>query len=147
MKLNLKTIIIIVVAIVILVVIFSFTSPKESKEDLAKKNEINNMFAVWMDVSGPGDKVTLTSNEAPIKKDLFEKLNIQEVTTLKTYSLALRDMLKSKSTPFSATFLNAIAYLTTNFRTAKDIVGKTNARNVFDGFGLGSVPASRSEMS
>lgn len=140
MKLNFKTILIIAVAIIVLILIFSFSSPKESKEDVAKKNEINNLFAIWMNVSGPGDKVTLTQNEASIKKDLFDKLNIQEIASLKTYSLALNDMLKSKSEPWSATFLNSLAYLTTNFSTAKGIVGKTNASNIFSGFGLGSKP-------
>lgn len=134
---NLKYILIIIVVIVVLVMIFSFTSI-ESKEDATKKNEINNLFAIWMNVAGTGDQRTLTQNELAIKKDLFEKLNSQEIISLKSYSLALQDVLKNKNNP--VVFLNALAYLTQNFKTAKEIVGKTNASNLFANFG--SVPTN-----
>ena len=146
MKLNLKTIIIIAVVIIILVVIFSFTAAKNS-EDTVKKGEVDKMFNIWMGIAGPGDKVTLTQNAPAIKKDIYDKLATEEVIKLKNYSVALQDMLNSKSTPLSATFLNSLAYLTSNFRTAKEIVGKTNASNVFANFGFGSVPAAKDAES
>ena len=105
------------------------------------------MFNIWMGIAGPGDKVTLTQNAPAIKKDIYDKLATEEVIKLKNYSVALQDMLNSKSTPLSATFLNSLAYLTSNFRTAKEIVGKTNASNVFANFGFGSVPAAKDAES
>ena len=122
----------------------SFVAPAKI-ENAQKKTEVDNMFNIWLDVAGPGDKVTLLQNQDAIKKDLIEKLDVQELTALKSYSLALRDMVKTKSTPWSPVFLNSLAYLTANFRTAKEIVGKTSASSVFANFGMGS--ASKAESS
>jgi hypothetical protein len=117
----------------------SFTPSQDSVEDQAKKNQINNMFNIWLDVAGSGDKATLIQNQVSIKQDLYDKLNIEEISSLTAYSIALRDMLNSKSIPLSATFLNSLAYLTSNFITAKEIVGKTNAANLFNSFGLSNI--------
>jgi hypothetical protein len=136
---NLKYILIVVFVIIILIVIFSFTSPTETKEETIKKNEINNMFAIWMNVAGAGDKQTLAQNEIPIKKDLYEKLNAQEILSLKGYSMALQNLMSVKSRPFDPLFLSSLAYLTTNFKTAKETIGKTSAKNVFANFGFGGV--------
>jgi spermidine/putrescine-binding protein len=138
MNKNLKYILIFVVIVVIVVVLTSFTTitATDNKEASIKKNEIDGLFATWMNIAGSGDKLTLSQNEAVIKKDLFDKLNAQEISNLKNYSAAFQDMLNSKSTPWSVTFLNSLAYLTTNFTATKEIVGKTNASSVFANFGL-----------
>jgi hypothetical protein len=141
MSKNLKYIIAIAVVILIVVLLMSFINPRDSAETTAKKDEINKMFAIWTDTVGSGDKITLLQNEVAIKKDLFDKLNVQEINSIKTYSVALRDMMKAKSQPFSAAFLNSLAYLTTNFSNAKQIISKTNASNVFDRFGFGKINA------
>lgn len=135
---NLKYILIIVVVIIIMIVIMSFT-PGESKEDTAKKNEINNVFAIWMNVAGTGDKQTLTRNELPIKKDLFNKLNAQEVLSLKNYSMALQNLLSVKGNVFDPLFINSLSYLTNNFGTTKTIIGKTSASGIFSKIGFSGV--------
>jgi hemolysin activation/secretion protein len=140
MNKNLKYILVIAVIIIIVVVLMSFTAATDSKENSVKKSEVDGLFATWMNIAGAGDKLTLSQNEASIKKDLFDKLNSQEITSLKNYSTALQDMLNSKGTPWSATFLNSLAYLTTNFNSTKQIVGKTNASNIFANFGFSGLP-------
>ena len=138
MKFNLKTILIIVVAIIVLVVIFSFTSvdPKVAEQEKIKKTEIDNVFNIWMNIAGSGDQLTLTQNEAAVKKDLYDKLNAQEIVSLKSYSTSLQNLLSVKNKPFDPLFLSSLAYLTTNFNTTKAIVDKTNAKNIFANFGL-----------
>jgi len=145
MKFNLKTILIIVVVIIILVVIFSFTSPSK-KEDEIKKKEIDNMFAIWMNIAGPGDRLTLTHQEALIKKDIYDKLTNEEVIALKNYSMSVHDLLSVKSTPLNPLFISSIAYLTTNFKAAKEIVSKTSASSIFANFGFGSVPSANKSV-
>jgi hypothetical protein len=136
---KLKYILIVLVIIIVIVGLMSFTTITDSKEDTLKKSEINNMFSIWLNVSGSGDKQTLTTNEKSIKKDLFDKLTSQEVLSLKQYSLAIQDLLSSKNTPISALFLSSLAYLTQNFNMAKEIISKTNVSNVFANFGFGTI--------
>lgn len=137
MKNKLKYFLIAIVIIVIIITLMSFTT---AKEDAAKKKDIDNIFAIWLSLSGPGDKQTLIQNEVSIKKDLYDKLNSQEIFSLKGYSMALQNLMSVKNTPFDPLFLNSLSYLTINFTAVKQIIGKTNASNIFTNFGFGAVP-------
>lgn len=135
-----KYIIIIVVVIIILIAIFSFTTKKtETKQDV-KKKDVDDLFAIWMNIAGPGDRLTLTQQEQVIKKDLFDKLEDQEVLFLKDYSLAIQNFLSVKSTPLNPLFISSVAYLTTNFGNAKKIIAKTGASSIFANLGMNSLP-------
>jgi len=139
MNKTIKYIIGIAVIIVIIVVFMSFTPSQDNVLDQTKKNKVDGMFAIWLEVAGSGDRATLIQNQVSIKQDLYDKLNIEEISSLTAYSIALKDMLKSKGQPFSTEFLNSLAYITRNFVSAKAIVGKTNAVNLFNNFGLSNV--------
>ena len=97
------------------------------------------MFNIWLEIAGSGDKATLIQNQVSIKQDLYDKLNIEEISSLTAYSITLKDMFKSKGQPWSPEFLNSLAYLTGNFVSAKAIIAKTNAVNLFNNFGLSNV--------
>ena len=132
MKLNLKTIIIAVIIILIVMIIaFNFKGGSQSADDKQKMSEIDTMFAIWMTIAGEGDKKTMLQNEAAIKKDLYDKLTMEEILSLKTYSVNLKTMLDNKSRPLSAEFIGSLSYLTQNFKTNKDIVSKTGIRDIF----------------
>jgi len=134
----LKPIIIVIVVLIIIVSVMAFTS--ESQEDITKKKDIDDLFVIWTNVAGSGDQQTLAQNEVAIKKDLFAKLNSQEVISLKSYSAALQNLLSVKTHPFNPLFISSVAYLTQNFNTAKTIINKTSASALFEKIGLGSVP-------
>jgi hypothetical protein len=138
---NLKYIIIIIIVIIVLVAIFAFSKkqPENTKQDV-KKKEIDNLFAIWMNIAGPGDRLTLTQQEAVIKKDLFDKLNDQEVLSLKDYSMAIQNFLSVKSNPLNPLFISSVAYLTTNFGNAKQIIAKTVANSIFVNLGINALP-------
>ncbi len=136
MKFNLKYILIALVVIIIVLSIMAF-SPMQ--DDTVKKNEVDNLFAIWANISGPGDQQTLAKNEQAIKKDLYDKLDINEITSLKNYSASIQNFLSVKTKPFDPLFLNSLSYLTQNFNTAKATIGKTNAKNIFESFGLGAI--------
>ena len=133
---KLKYILIITFVIIVIFSVMSFTS---EKQDVTKKNEVNNLFSVWMRIAGTGDQSTLKQNEASIKKDLYDKLNSQEILSLKNYSMAVQNMMSVKETPFNPLFINSLAYLTQNFKAAKEIISKTNASSIFSNFGFGAV--------
>jgi|ERR1700741_2697131 len=138
-KKNLTYILIGIVIIIVIVVLFSSSSTLvESQEDKQKKQDIDNTFAIWVNVAGKGDQQTLTENEASIKKDLFDKLNIQEVDAVKKYSIAIQDLMSVKDKPLNPLFITSIAYLTSNFNSIKEIVSKTNVSNIFGNFGIAS---------
>lgn len=136
MKLNIKTIIIIVAIIILLVVAYKFLlGDRSSALDNQKKSEVDTMFAIWISVVGEGDKKTMIQNELAIKKDLYDKLSMEEILALKTYSVNIKTMLDNKTKPLSAEFLGSTAYLAQNFNTAKGIVSKTGMSDIFNRIG------------
>lgn len=118
------------------------SNTSNNQEDSLKNSEINDMFNIWLDIAGPGDKQTLKQNEVSIKKDLFDKLTQNELTSLKQYSSAIKDILSVKNKPFDPLFLTSLSYLTSNFNSAKQIIAKTSASNLLPNFILGPVPQS-----
>jgi hypothetical protein len=76
MNKTIKYIIGIAVIIVIIVVFMSFTPSQDNVLDQTKKNKVDGMFAIWLEVAGSGDRATLIQNQVSIKQDLYDKLNI-----------------------------------------------------------------------
>ena len=145
---KLKYILIIAFVIVVIVVIYSLTTSEPSEDALkneVKKQEIDGTYSVWLNVAGSGDKQTLTQNEASIKQDLYDKLDLPEVTSLKQYSIAIQDFLSVKNKPLNPLFITSLSYLTTNFNAVKQIIGKTNAGSVLSNFML--APGVNKSMS
>lgn len=144
MNKKLKYILIATFIIIVIVVVFNYFSSSSSsnQEDALKKSEIDNTFAIWQNIAPSGDKKTLSQNEVSIKKDLYDKLTTPEVTSLKQYSTSLQDLLSVKNKPFDPLFLNSLAYLTSNFNSIKQIIGKTSAGNLLPSFILGPIPQS-----
>jgi hypothetical protein len=144
MNKKLKYILIATFIIIVIVVVFNYfsSSSTSSKEDELKKIEIDNTFAIWQNIAPSGDKQTLTQNEVSIKKDLYDKLTSPEITSLKQYSTSIQNLLSVKNKPFDPLFLSSLAYLTSNFNSTKEIISKTNARNILPSFILGPIPQS-----
>lgn len=136
-----KTIIIVLV-IVIVIGAFYMLFIKKSDTDLLndEKNAIiNDTLNTWKSIAMEADKQYLTNNEITIKKDLQSKLNLDELKSLNSYSGELKNALNLKSTPLNVSFLNSVAYLTTNFNNIKQIVNKTSIKNVFNNFGFSNL--------
>lgn len=144
MNKKLKYILIIAIIIIVIVVVFNYfsSSSASSQEDALKKSEIDDTFAIWQNIAPSGDKKTLVQNEISIKKDLYDKLNSTEITSLKQYSISLQNLLSVKNKPFDPLFLSSLAYLTSNFDAIKQVIAKTSASNILPSFILGPIPQS-----
>lgn len=131
---NIKVIIAVVIIIIVLVIVFNLISGKSEEEitNDQKKSSIDTMFAIWLTVAGEGDKKTMMQNEVAIKKDLYDRLTLDEVLSLKIYSTNLKMMLDNKTRPLSSEFIGSSAYLVQNFNTAKEIISKTGMKDIFN---------------
>ena len=139
MKNNIVKYVIFFVAIlfIIFIVRFFMTSDKR-KEDLKKKQKIDELYAIWISIASPSDVVMLsdTQKEKDIKLELYEKITNEELAFLYEYSDNFKRY-KLESNIFNPSAIVLFTYLTTNFNKLKEISSKvTVIRDFLNRFGV-----------
>ena len=130
-----KTIIIIViVAIVIAIVVFLYNKRTTSQIDQAKTKKVDELYAIWKDVAGTESQM-LTDNEVKTKKEIYDKLMVEEIDFLTEYSTNFRTM-KREPNIFTPTSILMVGYLAQNFQKAREIAAKTSMKDYFDKLGV-----------
>ena len=134
-------VIIIIIIIVIAVNYYLSNNVSDKKgEALLKSNKIDSTFNIWKNIAPAGDKQTLIQNETPIKKELFDKLTSDDLTSINQYSQSLQDFLSVKNKPFDPLFLKSLSYLSSNFNSAKQIMSKIDISHLLPTSILNQIP-------
>lgn len=131
MKFNFKILILIVIIVLVVVVLFYAMGSGKEKKDVNKMSAIDSLFAIWLSIVGEGNKKTMLTNEVALKNDMYDKLSLDEINLLSTYSTNLKIFLKNKKRPFSPEFIGSFAYLAQNFNAVKDAISKTGFKDIF----------------
>ena len=139
MKNNIVKYVIFFVAIlfIIFIVRFFMTSDKR-KEDLKKKQKIDELYAIWISIASPSDVVMLsdTQKEKEIKLELYEKITNEELAFLYEYSDNFKRY-KLESNIFNPSAIVLFTNLTTNFNKLKEISSKvTIIKDFLNRFGF-----------
>lgn len=139
MKKNIVKYVIFFVAIlfIIFIVRFFMTSDKQ-KEDLNKKQKIDELYAIWISIASPSDVVMLsdTQKEKEIKLELYEKITNEELAFLYEYSDNFKRY-KQESNIFNSSAIVLFTYLATNFNKLKEISSKVSViKDFLNRFGV-----------
>lgn len=139
MKKNIVKYVIFFVAIlfIIFIVRFFMTSDKR-KEDLKKKQKIDELYAIWISIASPSDVVMLsdTQKEKEIKLELYEKITNEELAFLYEYSDNFKRY-KQESNIFNPSAIVLFTYLASNFNKLKEISSKVSViKDFLNRFGV-----------